>query len=127
MPAAPRPDGVGPQGPRRDALALLLAAFERGEAPPRAELRAVIGAELRRLAARYPGHAVEVRVPPLAAVQCLPGPRHTRGTPPNVVELEPLVFLRLAAGRWSWAQVVAAGAVRASGERADLSGVLPLP
>lgn len=104
----------------------MLAALERGEPVPRPRLRAVVAAELQRLATRHPGHAVEVRVPPLAAVQCLPGPRHTRGTPPNVVEIDPLTFLRLATGGWSWAQALAAGAVRASGERADLSGVLPL-
>ncbi len=78
------------------------------------------------LAERYPGRSVEVRVPPFAAVQCIPGPRHTRGTPPNVVETEPLTFLRLATGRLAWAAAVATGQVRASGNRADLSEQLPL-
>lgn len=78
------------------------------------------------LAGRAPGRSVEVRVPPYAAVQAIAGPRHTRGTPPNVVEMEPLTWVRLAAGRQSWAQAVGAGLVRASGERADLSAHLPL-
>jgi uncharacterized protein (TIGR03083 family) len=78
------------------------------------------------LAARYPGRSVEVRVPPLIAVQCVAGPRHTRGTPANVVETDPLTFLRLATGRTQWAEAVAVGAVAASGNRADLSEQLPL-
>jgi len=67
-----------------------------------------------------------VRVPPFAAVQCVPGPRHTRGTPPNVIETDPLTWIALATGRTAWTQAVAAGAVQASGPRADLSGYLPL-
>lgn len=78
------------------------------------------------LADRYPGHAVEMRVPPFAAVQCVPGPRHTRGTPPNVVETDPVTWLRLATGRVGWAAATASGRVRASGDRSDLSGLLPL-
>jgi len=78
------------------------------------------------LAERHPGHSVEVRVPPHAAVQIGAGPRHTRGTPPNVVELAPAVFLDLAAGRLAFADAVAAGTVRASGARADLTPYLPL-
>ena len=81
------------------------------------------------LAARHPGRSVEVRVPPYAAVQCAigdPGPTHTRGTPPNVVETDPLTFLRLATGRVGWTDAVAKGAVHASGLRTDLSIALPL-
>lgn len=78
------------------------------------------------LAGRYPGRSVEVRVPPFAAVQCIAGPRHTRGTPPNVVETDPLTFLRLATGRLGWPSAVAGGLVRASGNRADLTEQLPL-
>ncbi len=81
------------------------------------------------LADRHPGRSVEVRVPPFAAVQCAlgdPGPRHTRGTPPNVVETDAVTFLRLAVGRTLWPQAVASGKVAASGLRADLSPVLPL-
>ena len=79
---------------------------------------------------RYPGRSVEVRVPPYVAIQCGghdgDGPRHTRGTPPNVVETDPVTFVRLATGRADWATEVAAGRVAASGHRADLSGQLPL-
>ncbi len=78
------------------------------------------------LAVAAPGRAVELRVPPYAAVQCVPGPRHTRGTPPNVIETDPVSWLELAAGRRGWAEAVAAGRVRASGSRADLSGWLPV-
>ncbi|SDS01017.1 hypothetical protein SAMN04488543_0914 [Friedmanniella luteola] len=81
------------------------------------------------LADRHPGRSVEVRVPPFAAVQCAigdPGPRHTRGTPPNVVETDAVTFLRLAVGRTPWPQAVASGRVAASGLRADLTPVLPL-
>jgi uncharacterized protein (TIGR03083 family) len=78
------------------------------------------------LAAKFPGRSVEVRVPPVTAVQAIAGPRHTRGTPPNVVETDPVTFLRLATGRADWHQVLAAGQVRASGLRADLSEQLPL-
>ncbi|SOD71625.1 uncharacterized protein (TIGR03083 family) [Jatrophihabitans sp. GAS493] len=73
-----------------------------------------------------PGRSVEVRVPPFVAVQAISGPRHTRGTPPNVVEMSPLVWMRLAAGRIGWDAVAASGAVRASGSRASLAEHLPL-
>ena len=75
---------------------------------------------------RAPGRSVEVRIPPFAAVQCIEGPRHTRGTPAAVVEMDPLTFCRLAAGRVSWQSAVAAGGVRASGLRTDLAPHLPL-
>lgn len=78
------------------------------------------------LAARAPGGSTEVRIPPYAVVQCVEGPRHTRGTPPNVVETDPLTWLRLATGRLAWKDAVADASVRASGERADLEGLLPL-
>ncbi|MCX5392066.1 sterol carrier family protein [Streptomyces sp. NPDC006482] len=78
------------------------------------------------LAAKAPGGAVEVRIPPFAVVQCVEGPRHTRGTPPNVVETDPLTWIRLATGRAEWATEKEAARVSASGERADLSDVLPV-
>jgi hypothetical protein len=81
---------------------------------------------LQLLADRSGGNSVEVRVPPFGAVQCIAGPRHTRGTPPNVVEVEPLAFLDLAFGVLGWDEAVATGKVRASGERADLRAWLPL-
>ncbi|GGT67085.1 maleylpyruvate isomerase family mycothiol-dependent enzyme [Streptomyces lateritius] len=78
------------------------------------------------LAVKAPGGAVEVRIPPYAVVQCVEGPRHTRGTPPNVVETDPLTWIRLATGRTGWAEALNAAKVVASGERADLAGLLPI-
>ncbi|MGW2031598.1 MULTISPECIES: sterol carrier family protein [Streptomyces] len=78
------------------------------------------------LAAKAPGGSTEVRVPPFAVVQCVEGPRHTRGTPPNVVETDPLTWIRLATGRTAWADALAAAEVSASGERADIGGLLPV-
>jgi uncharacterized protein (TIGR03083 family) len=78
------------------------------------------------LVERSPGRSVEVRVPPYAVVQCVEGPRHTRGTPPNVVEADPSTWMRVAAGRLAWADAVRSGDVRASGERSDLAALMPL-
>ena len=81
---------------------------------------------LEELAARAPGRSVEVRVPPYGAVQCVEGPRHTRGTPPNVVETDPQTWVRLATGALTWSAATESGRLRASGERADLSDLMPL-
>jgi uncharacterized protein (TIGR03083 family) len=78
------------------------------------------------LAAKAPGASTEVRIPPFAVVQCIPGPRHTRGTPPSVVETDPLTWIRLATGRAQWHTEVGAARVSASGERADLAALLPV-
>ncbi|MEU8786321.1 sterol carrier family protein [Streptomyces sp. NPDC048637] len=78
------------------------------------------------LAARAPGGSVEVRVPPFAVVQCVAGPKHTRGTPPNVVETDPLTWIRLATGRTTWTEALGGAHVSASGERADIGGYLPV-
>ncbi len=94
--------------------------------PDAGALRLATRALLAALVAKAPGHTVEVRVPPIAAVQCVEGPRHTRGTPSNVVELDPLTWVQLAAGRLPWADAVADGRVRASGERSNISGLLPV-
>jgi hypothetical protein len=108
------------------SLAAVAAAHDDGQQPHRAALRVAVSYTLGLLAQRAPGRSVEVRIPPLAAVQCVAGPRHTRGTPPNVVETDPLTWLDLATGRLDWATAVAGGRVRASGLRADISGYLPL-
>ncbi|WP_433890462.1 sterol carrier family protein [Streptomyces sp. CA-111067] len=89
-------------------------------------LAAVVRLLADALAAATPGNSVEVRIPPYAAVQCVPGPRHTRGTPPNVVETDPLTWVRLATGRLSWARALDDAKVAASGERADLAPYLPV-
>src|SRR5688500_15179122 len=103
-------------------------AWLAGEAdqPPRSVVGAAVKTTARWLAQQVPGRSVELRVPPHVAVQCVEGPRHTRGTPPNVVETDAATWLRLATGATTWDDAVAAGHVVASGNRADLSALLPL-
>lgn len=141
----PLPDRVnGPRGVLRTrdflgtrAVELVVHADDLrrslGDTPPLELSRAVVTMAVRSLTDalgdNHPGHTIEVRIPPHAAVQCgVPGdgPTHTRGTPPNVVETDATTFLRLATGRLGWADAVAARAVSASGTRADLSALLPL-
>lgn len=97
--------------------------------PPRVD-RAALAMVVRTLADTLatiaPGHSVEVRVPPYAAVQCVAGPRHTRGTPPSVVETDPMTFLRLVTGREEFAAALGSGSLVASGERSNLADHLPL-
>lgn len=81
---------------------------------------------LQLLAEHAEGNTVEVRVPPFGAVQAIQGPRHTRGTPPNVIEMDAATWLALATGSLSWADATLAGSVSASGQRADLAGYLPV-
>ena len=81
---------------------------------------------LEELGERAPGRSVEVRVPPYAVVQCVEGPTHTRGTPPNVVETDAQTWLLLATGGMTWPEALAEGVLRVSGTRADVSGWLPL-
>jgi len=81
---------------------------------------------LQVLAETAEGNSVEVRVPPFGAVQAIEGPRHTRGTPPNVVEMDAATWLALATGSRPWAEAVASGVVSASGARADLTAYLPV-
>ena len=96
-------------------------------APPRAVLAPAVRRTLEMFAEEHPGGAVELRVPPFAAVQALAGTRHTRGTPPAVVETDAMTWLALVTGDLSWSQATADGRVRASGERSDLGEHLPLP
>ena len=81
---------------------------------------------LQSLAETVPGRTVEVRVPPFGAVQAIDGPRHTRGTPPNVIEMDAATWLEVATGRLAFAAAVADGRVEASGSRADLTAFLPI-
>ena len=105
-------------------------AVERWRADPAAADRATLATAVRfcleELAARAPGSSVELRVPPLGVTQCVEGPRHTRGTPPNVVETDAATWLELATGATTWQAASDAHRVRASGLRADLSAWLPL-
>jgi hypothetical protein len=105
-----------------------VSAWLRGEGPQpdRPDLAKAVRLSLRTLAADVPGRSVEVRVPPFAAVQCVEGPRHTRGTPPNVIETDPKTWLELATGHLQWTDAVESGRVTASGTRADLAHWLPI-
>jgi hypothetical protein len=93
---------------------------------PRTVLATAVRYSLEELTARAPGNSVEVRVPPFGVTQCVEGPRHTRGTPPNVIECDAATWLAMVTGQLGWADAVAAGKVAASGLRADLSTLLPL-
>ncbi|GII96242.1 sterol carrier family protein [Sinosporangium siamense] len=107
-------------------VAAVLRAYDADRGMERDAVRLAVRHLLDRLAAQAPGRSVEVRVPPYAAVQCVEGPRHTRGTPPNVIELAPRTWLDLAAGRMTWADALMLPTTSASGPRADLSPYLPL-
>lgn len=100
-------------------------AWQAGTADRTSTVRAVRYL-LEELEAQVPGNAVEVRVPPAGVAQIVQGPRHTRGTPPNVVEMPMHTWLQLAVGEMEWADALDSGAVQASGLRSDLSGVVPL-
>jgi len=95
-------------------------------AAPRAVIAMAVRFTLEELASRAPGRTLEVRVPPYGAVQCVEGPRHTRGTPPNVIETDARTWLDLVTGRADWATALAGGTVHASGLRASLAEQLPL-
>jgi hypothetical protein len=96
-------------------------------APSRADLAAAVRLTARTLAVEAPGASVEVRIPPFVAVQCIAGPRHTRGTPPNVVEADPRTWLLLATGLLELADATATGALRLSGSRAgEIAPWLPV-
>jgi len=110
----------------RQAVAQVSAALAAGQATDSVQFTTAIRFLLEELAARAPGNSVEVRVPPLGATQCIEGPRHTRGTPPNVVEMSAETWFGLATGSLNWDEVSAEGKISASGTRADISEVLPL-
>ena len=115
---------------RRITPAAGLQALQVWRADPSAADRTTVATAVRwaleELAARAPGRTLEVRVPPYGAVQCIEGPTHTRGTPPNVIETDAATWLALVTGEQAWAEAEAGGHVRASGQRADLSALLPL-
>lgn len=110
----------------RAALAAVDAASTAGEKPARTDLATAVRYLLQLLVEKAPGNSVEMRVPPFGAVQVVEGPRHTRGTPPNVVETDAATWIALARGDLAWADAATAGRLTASGTRADLSPLLPL-
>jgi hypothetical protein len=107
------------------ALAAAWQAWRAGSAQ-RAELKLLVKETLGVRERRAPGHSVEVRVPPYGAVQAVEGGRHTRGTPRAVVETDAATWLAVASGELTWHEALASGALRASGERTDLTAYLPL-
>jgi hypothetical protein len=112
--------------PVAEGRAALEACHEAGWSADRRTLGTAVRYTLEELATTAPGRTVEVRVPPHGAVQCIEGPVHTRGTPPNVIETDGATWLRLAVGDLTWEDAVAGALVRASGQRAHLDGLLPL-
>lgn len=92
----------------------------------RTQIKELVRITAGYFAQQHPGRSVEVRIPPYSAVQVIEGIRHTRGTPPNVIEMDGSTWLALSAGLLNWSAAVGAGRIRASGTRADLSGYLPL-
>ncbi|MFZ2964873.1 MAG: sterol carrier family protein [Rhodoglobus sp.] len=110
--------------PSAEGRVAVVAALA-GDAP-RATTATAVRYLLQRLAETAEGGTVEIRVPPHGAVQAVEGPRHTRGTPPNVVEMDAATWLHLATGRLAWAEAVGTGRVAASGSRADLAPYLPV-
>ena len=113
--------------PNSDVVRAVIKDLDDGRAPERTALRDAVRALLGELSLVAPGRSVEVRVPPFGAVQCIDGPRHTRGTPPNVVETDAVTWIKVATGRLGFADLVADGVIRVSGTRSDLSAYLPLP
>ena len=130
MPCKPYRPGVARSSSESAALVAtvgeLVAVIDAAKTPDAAALRDAVRGLLTVLRQRAPGRSVEVRVPPFGAVQCVPGPAHTRGTPPNVVEMDPPTWLAIATGRAGWAATVTEGRIRVSGIRADLSPYLPI-
>jgi hypothetical protein len=108
------------------AVTAVIAAIDIGAQPERMMLREAVRTLLTQLAAQNPGRSVEVRVPPFGAVQCVSGPRHTRGTPANVVEMDGVTFVLLATGRLDWREAAATARISASGTRSDISGLFPV-
>lgn len=102
-----------------------VAAWRRGQ-DDRRTLAAAVRYLLEELSERVPGGSVEVRVPPFGVTQCIAGVDHSRGTPPNVIEVSPTTWLELATGVLAWEEAHQQGRIVASGTRADLSHVLPL-
>ena len=85
------------------------------------EIMSQVKEVLAKISKLAPGHAVELRIPPYSAIQCVEGPKHTRGTPPNVVEMSAEVLFDISAGKISWSDAIGDGRISASGERSDLS------
>lgn len=123
------PRGTADPTKTREAVLAVADWLHDGDAPApdRSSVAAAVRLTARTLAAQAPGASVEVRIPPFVAVQCISGPRHTRGNPPNVVETDARTWLLLATGLQTMTEAVAAGALQASGSRAgEIADWLPI-
>ena len=109
-----------------ELVADVLARLQAGQDVPRSAVTAAVKATLAQLSDIAPGRSVEIRIPPVAAIQAISGATHRRGTPPAVVECAPRTWLELACGHLTWDQAITGSQVLASGERSDLSDYLPL-
>ncbi|WP_427870612.1 sterol carrier family protein [Leucobacter luti] len=110
-----------------DGMAAVAAVRATGvEGAARPVLATAVRYLLEELAELAPGNTVELRVPPFGATQCVAGPRHTRGTPPNVIETDAATWFALATGGLSWDEAVAQARLAASGARADIAPLLPI-
>src|SRR5665647_3985407 len=121
-------DGMPPRRriPQSEGLLALRVWRADPSVAPRTTVARAVRFTLEELESRAPGRTLEVRVPPYGAVQCVEVPRHTRGTPANVIETDARTWLALVTGQSDWGGALAGGAVHASGRRATLAGLLPL-
>lgn len=117
------PSRLRPAAPEDVAAARVRTAAGTADKP---DLKLLTKHYLALMEAKAPGKSVEIRVPPFAAIQCIEGVRHTRGTPPAVIETDAATWIALATGELDWADAVNSGRISASGERTDLSAYLPL-
>ena len=108
------------------ALKVLLSSFENNQEVDKVVEQTAVKYCLQLLHEKEPGNSVEVRIPPYAAVQVIPGISHKRGTPPTVIEMSARIWIDLAIGKIDWITTKNSGAISASGERADLSAYLPV-
>jgi len=108
------------------ALKDLLTGYENNQEVNKLTEQTAVKYCLQLLHEKAPGNSVEVRIPPYAAVQVIPGISHKRGTPPAVIEMSARIWIYLAIGNIYWITTKTSGAISASGERADLSAFLPL-
>ncbi|GGC73607.1 hypothetical protein IEU95_15595 [Hoyosella rhizosphaerae] len=124
MPSHHKPPAVDPHELRSAVLSIAdwIAAPDSTPKPPKSQLAAAVRLSAQTLASVAPGRSVELRIPPYVAVQCIAGTHHSRGTPPNVVEVSPAVWMRLVAGHMSFDEAIESGDVDASGIRAAAIG-----
>jgi len=85
------------------------------------EIKIQVKQILQVIEAIVPGRSVELRIPPYAAIQCIAGSTHRRGTPPNVVEMDAQTLLKLSKSPQNWDQLCSEGKISASGTNSNLA------